>query len=159
MSKNIKSENSIATVFINGIKYDLNINPELEIDMEMKIKVWKEIVNAYTNKYPFTRITNDELIPLGGIVFSYTLLELYQIKQLVESNLLLPAGVTKFKLNCGRILNLNIPLSFLIREDFVEEDWVELLELWENQFGCIPTQSYYVKFKLINDWSMDIGFL
>ncbi|MDR4943259.1 ParB N-terminal domain-containing protein [Bacillus wiedmannii] len=131
LSKNIKSENSIATVFINGIKYDLNINPELEIDMEMKIKVWKEIVNAYTNKYPFTRITNDELIPLDGIVFSYTLLELYQIKQLVESNLLLPAGVTKFKLNCGRILNLNIPLSFLIREDFVEEDWMELLELWE----------------------------
>ncbi|MCU4776829.1 hypothetical protein FC679_05300 [Bacillus cereus] len=130
LSENIESENLIATVFINGIKYDLAINPEMEKDMEIKIRIWKEIVNAYTNKYPFTRITNDELIPSDGIVFSYTLLELYQIKQLVESNLLLPAGVTKFKLNCGRILNLNIPLSFLIREDFVEEDWNELLELW-----------------------------
>lgn len=131
LSENIESGNSIATVYINGIKYDLSINPEIEKDMKIKIRIWKEIVNSYTNKYPFTRITNDELIPLDGIVFSYNLLELYQIKQLVESNLLLPAGVTKFKLNCGRILNLNIPLSFLIREDFVEEDWNELLELWE----------------------------
>ncbi|EJS63042.1 MULTISPECIES: ParB N-terminal domain-containing protein [Bacillus cereus group] len=132
LSNNLEDNNPLATVFINGIKHYLNISQAKGIGLEGKIKIWKEIVNIYTNKYPFSRVPTDELSPLNGIVFSYTFLDLCEIKQIVKANLLLPAGVTKFKLTCGRILNLNIPLSFLVREDFVEEDWNELLELWES---------------------------
>ncbi|PFD95628.1 hypothetical protein COE15_01180 [Bacillus cereus] len=122
----------MATLYYEGKEQYLYIVPEHQLTLENKVNVWKEVVNSYTNKYEFNRIMSNQTIQDAGLVFNYTTLDLYQIKQIVDSNLLLPAGVTKFTLNCGRILNLNIPLSFLIREDFVQEDWEELLELWES---------------------------
>ncbi|EOO16140.1 ParB N-terminal domain-containing protein [Bacillus cereus] len=131
-SDKLEEYSPIAVVYFNDTEKYLYVHKEKNIKLESKIEVWKEIVNIYTNKCPCSRLPDNELLPVHGIALSYSTLDLGQIKQIVKSNLLLPAGVTKFNLKSGRILNLNIPLSFLIREDFIEEDWKELLELWES---------------------------
>ncbi|PES33302.1 hypothetical protein [Bacillus thuringiensis] len=120
----------IATLSIKSKKQYL-YTVQTQVDIKTKVEIWKEVVNSY-NKYEFQRVSENHVINDNGIVFHYPTSNLKQIKEFIESNILLPAGVTKFNLNCGRLLNLNIPLSFLIREDYIEEDWLELLEIWES---------------------------
>ncbi|MDN9012144.1 ParB N-terminal domain-containing protein [Brevibacillus laterosporus] len=120
----------IATLFVGNEKHYVYTAADFYMDVKKRIKIWKEIVNSYSSKYKFDRITAEQLPVERGIVFQYPAFHIDQIKNIVDEGLLLPAGVTKFTLTCGRILNLNIPLSFLIREDYVEEDWLELLALW-----------------------------
>ncbi|MBE7106969.1 hypothetical protein FT637_29560 [Bacillus cereus] len=119
----------LAIVTIDGIKQYVYSKLTDPSDLFSMVHTWKQIVNVYTDKYKFQRISNDELKE-DGIVIHYPSLSLQQIAQVVDEGILLPAGVTKFTINCGRFLNLNIPLSFIIREDYVEEDWKELLKLW-----------------------------
>lgn len=72
-----------------------------QLDLFSMVETWKQIVNVYTDKYQFQRISNNELKE-DGIVIRYPSLSLKQIAQVVDEGILLPAGVTKFTINCGR---------------------------------------------------------
>ncbi|OOZ83469.1 hypothetical protein BHL35_00260 [Bacillus cereus] len=127
--------------FNDNVFYLYNKNSSLS-NISEKVSRWKEIVNSYTDKYEFKRIHNNEVLPTEGITFKYPALDFNEIVRIVESNLLLPAGVTKFSLDCGRVLNLNIPLSFLIREDLDQDNWNELLKDWESSIRLYTDPIY-----------------
>lgn len=125
----IQEHSYLANVTIDGNDHYVYSKHKNPLDLFSTMDTWKQIVNLYKDKYQFQRISNNEL-KKDGIVIRYPSLSLKQIARFVEEGILLPAGVTKFTINCGRFLNLNVPLSFLIRADYVEEDWHELLKLW-----------------------------
>ncbi|QDX92687.1 hypothetical protein EEL30_10430 [Brevibacillus laterosporus] len=140
--KETYSVDPIATIFVSNEKHYVYTAADVHMDIKKRITIWKEIVNSYSTKYTFNRISASQPPIDSGIVFHYPAFHINQIKNIVDENLLLPAGVTKFTLHCGRILNLNIPLSFLIREDYVEEDWRELLELWRSSMRLYTDPVY-----------------
>lgn len=137
----IQKQDFLAIITIDGNNYYIYSKFMNQLDLTLMVDLWKQIVNVYTDKYHFQRISNNELKE-DGIVIRYPSLSLKQIAQVVEEGILLPAGVTKFTINCGRFLNLNVPLSFIIREDYVEEDWKEMLSLWKESIRLYTDPIY-----------------
>lgn len=137
----IQEHNYLAIVTIDGNNHYVYSKLMNQLDLFSMVETWKQIVNVYTDKYQFQRISNNELKE-DGIVIRYPSLSLKQIAQVVDEGVLLPAGVTKFTINCGRFLNLNVPLSFIIREDYVEEDWQEMLKLWRESIRLYTDPIY-----------------
>ncbi|EEL78720.1 hypothetical protein bcere0028_56630 [Bacillus cereus AH1271] len=137
----IQKQDFLAIITIDGNNYYIYSKFMNQLDLTLMVDLWKQIVNVYRDKYHFQRISNNELKE-DGIVIRYPSLSLKQIAQVVEEGILLPAGVTKFTINCGRFLNLNVPLSFIIREDYVEEDWKEMLSLWKESIRLYTDPIY-----------------
>ncbi|MDC2866119.1 ParB N-terminal domain-containing protein [Bacillus sp. BP-3] len=105
--------------------------------------IWKEIVEMYTDIWGFKRLTKEEYACNSStITFEFPELSISEILSVVENKEVLPAGVTRFILHCGRLLNLNIPINIIRSPEAYEYDWKELLENWKESLRLYTEPVY-----------------
>ncbi|WP_164988994.1 ParB N-terminal domain-containing protein [Fictibacillus sp. S7] len=112
-------------------------------DSSTRVQLWHEVVGTYTNHFSVMRIpqSSKEKLQQNMIRFRYPTCSLQFIKEVVTSGEVLPAGVTRFSVN-GRLLNLRIPLSFLMSQSISENQWEEACTNWNNNLRLYPEEVY-----------------
>ncbi|MFD1887707.1 ParB N-terminal domain-containing protein [Paenibacillus wenxiniae] len=105
--------------------------------------IWHELISFYQNNYTVTRIETDKEMELkpNMLRISYSTCTLREIEEVVSQNKVLPAGVTRFKIN-GRILNLQIPLSMLGNSLKDATEWENMLNNRRDSMRYYPESVY-----------------
>ncbi|WP_410985047.1 ParB N-terminal domain-containing protein [Bacillus cereus] len=96
--------------------------------VEDLLKVWHDIVSSYTKRNVVSRVLPGEYQEpeKGKILVKYSSFTYESIYKLVKTGNVLPAGVTRVKVN-ERLLNLKVPLNLLSQYNHHEEHWLALL--------------------------------
>lgn len=98
------------------------------------LDAWHRIVGLYQHKYFIRRVPHCTVTQPGNeeVLLSYPEYTLEELKWIVQSGRLMPAGVTRCMVQ-GRILNLNIPLELLRADHCQEEEWERLCRSWSKR--------------------------
>lgn len=98
-----------------------------------RLEVWHFIVGLYRHQFNGYRIPCDAMNQPqeGEVLISYPQLSLDDLKQVVDGEQLIPAGVSRCIVE-GRLLNLRIPLDILRHDTFSKHDWELLRQKWSN---------------------------
>ncbi|AMA71824.1 MULTISPECIES: ParB N-terminal domain-containing protein [Aneurinibacillus] len=96
-----------------------------------RLAIWHLIVNAYRKDYSIKRIISghEYHVEKGMVRLCYPAYTLQEIESIVLSGAVMPAGVTRVVVN-GRLLNLNIPLSYLMAGSLNQAEWEQKKEQW-----------------------------
>ncbi|MGE7890626.1 ParB N-terminal domain-containing protein [Bacillus cereus] len=111
---------------------------------EYVLKVWHSIVSSYTkSNIVISRVLPGEYqeIEKGKILVKYSSFTYETIHKLVKKGNLLPAGVTRVKVN-ERLLNLKIPLKILSQYNHHEESWLAFLNKKEESLRLYTERVY-----------------
>ncbi|AKF95960.1 ParB N-terminal domain-containing protein [Brevibacillus laterosporus] len=105
--------------------------------------IWHQIVRAYKQAHEIIRIASGKEYELKGMTrLCYPIYSLEELEQIVLANKVMPAGVTRVTVD-GRLLNLNIPLSFLRNSNLEQMLWQNYLEKWSRSLR-LYTESVYL---------------
>lgn len=110
------------------------------------LKSWHRVVSLYQHDYFVRRIPQNvhTQVGEGELLLSFHEYTLQELKQVVEANQLMPAGVTRMMID-GRMLNLRIPLELLRNpsREQAESDWNSLRDGWAKSLR-LYTEPVYI---------------
>ncbi|MFE3892654.1 ParB N-terminal domain-containing protein [Priestia sp. YIM B13446] len=123
----------------NGTKKYYRVKDYNRLSPFKKYNYWREIVNSYKDSNLYERLVpNEEKVHNKSfMVVNFPALTIEDLKELCEEGILLPAGVTRCLFQ-GRILNLKLPLHFLMEAEInnlalnnLYSDWLNHLRFYQ----------------------------
>lgn len=112
-------------------------------DLDMRLDVFHRIVEAYTRKLAVKRFSRSIGEPAEGTVHMiYPAWTIDELEETVMRKRVMPAGFTRCVVD-GRILNLRIPLDFLLNPVFDQPRWEQLQDHWKRSLR-LYTEAIYL---------------
>lgn len=107
------------------------------------LHVWHKIVSAYSKNGAVLRLPHGiRFVPeKGKVLVKYQDIGFSWVEQAVMQGCVLPAGVTRCQVN-GRLLNLKIPLHFVLEEGCDQQSWNCHVEGWKRSIRLYTEQVY-----------------